>query len=290
MAEAAVAVAQQDTFNRAKLAKMYDFTGRSVAITGGAGILGSDIASALAGCGAQVAILDVNLDAGKAAVERMGDNGRNVSVFQCDVLSKDSVVKVAGEVAARFGKLDFLVNGAGGNKPQATTSPDLKFFDLPADALRWVFELNILGTILPSQAFGRIMAEQGYGAILNISSMNAFRPLTRIPAYSAAKAAVSNFTQWLAVHIAQEYSPRIRVNAIAPGFFLTNQNRFLLLDKDTGELTARGKSIISHTPMARFGEPADLFGSVLWLLSPAAEFVTGVVIPIDGGFSAYSGV
>ncbi len=290
MADAAVAVAQQDTFNLAKLAKMYDLTGKSVAITGGAGILGSDIASALAGCGAQVAILDVNADAGKAAVERMGDNGRNVSVFQCDVLSRDSVMQVAGEVAGRFGKLDYLVNGAGGNKPQATTSPDLKFFDLPADALRWVFELNILGTILPSQAFGKIMAEQGYGAILNISSMNAFRPLTRIPAYSAAKAAVSNFTQWLAVHIAQEYSPHIRVNAIAPGFFLTNQNRFLLLDKDTGELTARGRSIISHTPMARFGEPGDLFGSVLWLLSPAAEFVTGVVIPIDGGFSAYSGV
>jgi NAD(P)-dependent dehydrogenase (short-subunit alcohol dehydrogenase family) len=143
---------------------------------------------------------------------------------------------------------------------------------------------------LPSQAFGKIMAAQGYGAILNISSMNAFRPLTRIPAYSAAKAAVSNFTQWLAVHMAQEYSPKIRVNAVAPGFFLTNQNRFLLTDKETGELTARGKSIIAHTPMARFGEPRDLFGSVLWLLSPASEFVTGIVVPVDGGFSAYSGV
>ncbi len=269
---------------------MYDFTGKSVAITGGAGVLGADIACALAGCGAQVAILDVNPEAGKAAVDRMGENGKNVSVFQCDVLNKDSVMKVADDVVARFGKIDFLVNGAGGNKPQATTSPDLKFFDLPADALRWVFELNILGTILPSQAFGKAMAAQGYGAMLNISSMNAFRPLTRIPAYSAAKAAVSNFTQWLAVHIAQEYSPKIRVNAIAPGFFLTNQNRFLLTDKETGELTARGKTILAHTPMARFGESADLYGSVLWLLSPASEFVTGVVIPIDGGFSAFSGV
>jgi NAD(P)-dependent dehydrogenase (short-subunit alcohol dehydrogenase family) len=269
---------------------MYDFTGKSVAITGGAGILGSDLAGALAGCGAQVAILDVDPAAGKATVERLGALGKNVAAFQCDVLNKESVTKVAEDVVARFGKIDYLINGAGGNKPQATTSPDLKFFDLPADALRWVFDLNILGTILPSQAFGKLMAAQGHGAMLNISSMNAFRPLTRIPAYSAAKAAVSNFTQWLAVHIAQEYSPQIRVNAIAPGFFLTNQNRFLLLDKETGELTARGKSIIAHTPMARFGESKDLFGSVLWLLSPAAEFVTGVVIPIDGGFSAYSGV
>jgi len=277
-------------FDLAELTRMYDFSGRTVAITGGAGILGSEIAGALAGCGAQVAILDVNPAAGQAAVERMGEHGEQVSVFQCDVLNRDSVAQTAQEVVKHLGKLDCLVNGAGGNKPQATTSNELKFFDLPADALRWVFELNILGTILPSQAFGKIMAAQGYGTILNISSMNSFRPLTRIPAYSAAKAAVSNFTQWLAVHMAQEYSPKIRVNAIAPGFFLTNQNRFLLTDKDTGELTARGKSIVGHTPMARFGEPQDLFGSVLWLLSPASEFVTGVVVPIDGGFSAYSGV
>ncbi|MGB8029264.1 MAG: SDR family oxidoreductase [Terracidiphilus sp.] len=283
-------VTHRAAFDLAELTRMYDFSGRTVAITGGAGILGSEIASALAGCGAQVAILDVNVAAGKTAVERMGEHGEQVSVFQCDVLNRDSVAQTAQDVVSHLGKLDCLVNGAGGNKPQATTSSELKFFDLPVDALRWVFELNILGTILPSQAFGKIMAAQGYGTILNISSMNSFRPLTRIPAYSAAKAAVSNFTQWLAVHMAQEYSPKIRVNAIAPGFFLTNQNRFLLLDKDTGELTARGKSIVGHTPMARFGEPQDLFGSVLWLLSPASEFVTGVVVPIDGGFSAYSGV
>lgn len=277
-------------FDLAELTRMYDFSGRTVAITGGAGILGGEIASALAGCGAQVAILDVNPEAGEAAVERMGEHGEQVSVFQCDVLNRESVAQTAQDVVNRMGKLDCLVNGAGGNRPQATTSNELKFFDLPADALRWVFELNILGTILPSQAFGKMMAAQGYGTILNISSMNSFRPLTRIPAYSAAKAAVSNFTQWLAVHMAQEYSPKIRVNAIAPGFFLTNQNRFLLTDKETGELTARGKSIVGHTPMARFGEPEDLFGAVLWLLSPASEFVTGVVVPIDGGFSAYSGV
>jgi NAD(P)-dependent dehydrogenase (short-subunit alcohol dehydrogenase family) len=153
-----------------------------------------------------------------------------------------------------------------------------------------VFDLNILGTILPSRVFGRKMADQGEGIILNISSMNAFRPLTRVLGYSAAKAGVSNFTQWLAVHMAQEYSPKLRVNAIAPGFFLTEQNRYLLTARDTGELTARGKSIITHTPMARFGKPEDLLGAVLWLLSPASEFVTGIVLPIDGGFSAFSGV
>ncbi|MGA2569157.1 MAG: SDR family oxidoreductase [Terracidiphilus sp.] len=278
------------TFELANLTKMYDFTGKTVAITGGAGILGSDLTRALVGCGAQVAILDINVEPGKALVEKLGERGKQISLFQCNVLDRDSVAKTADEVLAKFGKLDCLVNGAGGNKPQATTSADLKFFDLPTDSLRFVFDLNILGTILPSQAFGKIMAAQGYGTILNISSMNAFRPLTRIPAYSAAKAAVSNFTQWLAVHLAQEYSPKIRVNAIAPGFFLTNQNRFLLTDKETGEWTARGKAILAHTPMARLGEPEDLFGAVLWLLSPASAFVTGVVLPIDGGFAAYSGV
>lgn len=281
---------QHVSFDLAELIKMYDFTGLVVAVTGGAGILGSEIARALAGCGAQVAILDLNIEPAKAMIADLGEHGRRVSLYQCDVLNRDSITQAVQDVVARLGKVDCLINGAGGNKAAATTSPDLKFFDLPADALRWVFDLNILGTMLPCQAFGKLMAEQGHGIILNISSMNAFRPLTRIPAYSGAKAAVSNFTQWLAVHMAQEYSPRIRVNAVAPGFFLTNQNRFLLTDKQTGELTKRGNSIISHTPMARFGEPKDLFGVVLWLLSPASEFVTGTVIPIDGGFSAYSGV
>ena len=189
-----------------------------------------------------------------------------------------------------FGRVDMLINGAGGNKREATTAADLSFFDLPADAIQWVFDLNFVGTLLPCQIFGSQMAEQGEGIILNISSMNALRPLTRIPAYSAAKAAVSNFTQWLAVHMAQEYSPRIRVNAIAPGFFLTEQNRFLLTDRETGELTPRGQTILAHTPMDRFGDPGELVGATIWLLSPASDFVTGIVVPIDGGFSAYGGV
>jgi NAD(P)-dependent dehydrogenase (short-subunit alcohol dehydrogenase family) len=207
----------------------------------------------------------------------------------CNVLEKVSVEAAAQKVVETFGRVDILINGAGGNKPQATTNPEQSFFDLPADAVRWVFDLNLMGTILPSQVFGKIMATQKSGVILNISSMNAFRPLTRIAAYSAAKAGVSNFTQWLAVHMAQEYSPDIRVNAIAPGFFVGDQNRRLLLNED-GSLTPRGQQIMSHTPMARFGNPDDLLGTLLWLISPASAFVTGIVVPVDGGFSAFSGV
>ena len=207
----------------------------------------------------------------------------------CDVLDRRSIEFAACEIIEKFQRVDILINGAGGNKPQATTNPDQSFFDLSTEALRWVFDLNLMGTILPSQVFGRIMADQKRGVILNISSMNAIRPLTRIAAYSAAKAGVSNFTQWLAVHMAQNYSPEIRVNAIAPGFFVGEQNRKLLLNED-GSLTPRGQSILFHTPMARFGIPEDLLGTVVWLVSPASDFVTGIVIPVDGGFSAYSGV
>jgi NAD(P)-dependent dehydrogenase (short-subunit alcohol dehydrogenase family) len=206
------------------------------------------------------------------------------------VLNPSSLETARQIVLEQFGRVDILINGAGGNKKQASTSPDQSFFALTPEAIRWVFDLNCLGTILTSQVFGKVMVDQDQGVILNISSMNAFRPLTRVPAYSAAKAAVSNFTQWLAVHIAQEYSTHIRVNAIAPGFFITEQNRALLTDPATGELTARGQSILAHTPMKRFGIPEDLLGTVIWLLSPAASFVTGVVVPVDGGFSAFSGV
>ncbi len=267
-----------------------DFTGMSVVVTGGAGILCAGMCRALASAGASVAVLDLNLEAAEKLASEINVQGGKAIGVSCNVLDKTSIETAASAILAQFNKVDILINGAGGNKPQATTNAETSFFDLPADALRWVFDLNLLGTILPSQVFGRLMAEQKHGVILNISSMNAFRPLTRIPAYSAAKAGVSNFTQWLAVHMAQEYSPKIRVNAIAPGFFLTDQNRFLLTEPQTGVLTQRGKTIIEHTPMGRFGTPDDLLGAVLWLVSPAADFVTGIVVPIDGGFSAFSGV
>lgn len=275
--------------NLVELSKMYDFTGRSVMITGGTGVLGREIAKALVGCGANVALLARNRQKAEALVSEMAGPGRAI-IVEGDALQKDSLEAVAPIVIKEFGRIDCLVNGAGGNHPQATTNPDLSFFDIPEEALRFVFELNLLGTIFPSQIFGKQMVKQDEGVILNVSSMSAFRPLTRVLSYSAAKAGVNSFTQWLAVHLAEGYSPRIRVNAIAPGFFLTEQNRFLLTDQATGELTPRGQSIISHTPMRRFGEPEDLLGTVLWLLSPASAFVTGIVVPVDGGFSAFGGV
>jgi NAD(P)-dependent dehydrogenase (short-subunit alcohol dehydrogenase family) len=278
--------------NLEELSKMYDFTGRTVIITGGAGILGGEIACALVGCRANVAIVDRNPALADRLIQRLDAGPGRALIVYADVLDRDSLLKAEEAVCDEFGFgcVDTLINAAGGNNRRATTSADLAFFDLPEDALRFVFDLNIVGTILPSQVFGRTMAERGDGVILNISSMNAFRPLTRIPAYSAAKAGVSNLTQWMAVHMAQEYSPNIRVNAIAPGFFLTEQNRFLLTDPETGELTDRGRTIIEHTPVGRFGCPEDLLGTVLWLLSPASEFVTGIIVPVDGGFSAFSGV
>lgn len=277
--------------NLEELQSFYDFTDCTVLVTGGAGVLGSEIACALVGCNANVVILDRDQDLAQKAIERFPKavKGRAVRVYG-DVLNLETLQQANQTIQVEFGAVDVLINAAGGNHPSATTSADLSFFDLPLDALRHVGDLNLLGTILPCQVFGRGMAEHGEGVILNISSMNALRPLTRIPAYSAAKAAVTNFTQWLAVHMAQNYSPRIRVNAIAPGFFLTEQNRFLLTDKESGELTARGQSILAHTPMNRFGTPEDLLGATLWLVSPASAFVTGAVIPIDGGFSAFSGV
>jgi len=273
-----------------RLLRMFDLTGQTIVVTGGTGTLGGEIVCGLAGCGAQLAVLHLNPERGPALLKRLGKHAANVALFSADVLSMESVRQAAKEVLARFGKVNCLVNAAGGNKPEATTGQELKFFDLPAEALRWVFDLNLLGTVLSCQVFGRIMAERGSGVILNISSMSAFRPMTRVPAYSAAKAGVSNFTQWLAVYMAQEYSPRIRVNAIAPGFFLAEQNRALLQERETGELTARAKQVVAHTPMGRLGDPEDLLGAVLWLLSPASAFVTGVVVPVDGGFSAHSGV
>jgi len=278
--------------NLAEVTQLYNFTGRTVVITGGAGILGGEMACALVGCGAQVAILDRDPVLAERVIQRLPQApgvGR-ASIVYADVLQPETLAQAADTIGQTLGPVDALINAAGGNRPEATTTAERSFFDLPPEALRAVTDLNLLGTILPSQAFGRQMAERGEGVILNVTSMSAYRPLTRIAGYSAAKAAVSNFTQWLAVHMAQTYSPRIRVNALAPGFFMTEQNRFLLTNAATGELTPRGQSILAHTPMGRFGAPEDLLGAMLWLLSPASAFVTGIVVPIDGGFSAFSGV
>jgi len=269
---------------------LFSLEGKTAVVTGGGGVLCTGISCALAQAGAKVAVLERREEQAVAACQKIEEMGGQALAVQCDVTDKSKVLAAADKVMSAFGKVDILINGAGGNRPQATTSPDLSFFDISDEALQQVFNLNLTGTLLPSQVFGRYMAEARQGTIVNISSLTAFRPLTRIPAYSTAKAAVNNFTQWLAVHMAQEYSPSIRVNAIAPGFFMTKQNRVLLTDEETGELTPRGKSIISHTPMARFGVPEDLISAVLWLVSPSASFVTGIVVCIDGGFSAFSGV
>jgi NAD(P)-dependent dehydrogenase (short-subunit alcohol dehydrogenase family) len=270
--------------------ELFDITGKVVAITGAGGVLCGCIAKGLAAAGAKTAILDLNEEAAGTVADEIVKAGGQAVAVKCNVLERESVEGAYKEVVAKFGAVDVLINGAGGNNKNATTSDTLSFFDLPADATRFVFDLNFIGTLLPSQIFGKAMAECGEGQIMNISSMNAFRPLTKIPAYSAAKAAVSNFTQWLSVHMCQNYSKNIRVNAIAPGFFITHQNRFLVWDDEKDNWTPRGQSIVDHTPMGRFGEAEELIGPVVWLLSDAAKFVTGTIIPIDGGFDAFSGV
>ena len=270
--------------------KLFDITGKTIAITGGAGVLCGALSEALAARGAKIAVLDIMDAAAAALCEMITAAGGTAVPVHCNVLEKESVEAACAEAVEKLGPIDVLINGAGGNKKDATcVPPESFFFDLPADAIRWVFDLNCLGTMLPSQVFGKAMADRGEGVIINISSMNAFRPLTRIAAYSAAKAAVSNFTQWLSTYMCQSHSVNIRVNALAPGFFLTEQNRFLLQNED-GSATPRGQQIIDHTPMGRYGEPIELLGTVVWLISDAARFVTGIVVPVDGGFSAYSGV
>ena len=263
---------------------------KAIVITGGAGVLCSAMATELARLGARICVVDYDVRRANELCKQIEGQGNFAILVQADVTDKKQIEEAFTCAVEAMGKVDVLINGAGGNKKEATTSDKLSFFDIPADAVRSVFELNFLGVFLPSQVFGRFMAKTGEGVIINVSSMNAFRPLTNIAAYSAAKAAVSNFTQWLAVHMCQNYSKNIRVNAIAPGFFLTEQNRFLLTDEKTGKLTKRGEAIVKHTPMARFGNPEELVGTVLWLLSDAARFVTGIVVPVDGGFSAFSGV
>jgi NAD(P)-dependent dehydrogenase (short-subunit alcohol dehydrogenase family) len=276
-----------------------DLNGKVCAITGGAGVIGISLAKALVTAGIKAAILDINKEAAdRAAAELKCISGTETIGVEANVLDKESLEKAKSEINSALGKIDILINCAGGNSPKATTAEEFitkdsldhlekTFFGLDIEGFRRVFDLNFLGTVLPSMILTKDMLLNGGGSIINISSMNSYRPLTKIPAYSAAKASINNLTEWLAVHFAKV---NIRVNAIAPGFFLTNQNRFLLIDEKTGGLTPRGHKILSNTPMEKFGEPEDLQGTLLYLLSGLSKFVTGVVIPVDGGFNAYSGV
>jgi len=275
---------------RLNASKIFDVQGLTAVITGGSGQLGRVMAQGLALAGAQVAVVSRSAETSAMVARAINTDGGKAIGIACDVMDRAALERTLEQVTSTFGPVDILINAAGGNQPRATTSAELTFFDLDAQALEQVFGLNFTGTLQSCQVFGRAMAERGQGCIVNVASMSGLRPLTRVPVYSAAKAAVANFTQWLAVHMAQEYSPRIRVNALAPGFFLTEQNRFLLIDAQSGAMTPRGQTILNHTPAGRLGLPEDLLGTLLWLVSPASAFVTGVVVPIDGGFSAFSGV
>ncbi|MBR0087614.1 MAG: SDR family oxidoreductase [Lachnospiraceae bacterium] len=282
-----------------KLPMKPDFTDKVAVVTGGAGVLCSAFCKALAACGAKVAVLDLTLERAEALAEEIRQEGGTAKGFAANVLDEESLKKTHDEIAGLFGPCDILINGAGGNNPAATSDDEFfsldtmndpektSFFDLTRAGFDKVFSLNIMGTLLPTQTFAKDMVEKEQGCIINISSMNAFTPLTKIPAYSAAKSGVSNFTQWLAVHFAKT---GIRVNAIAPGFFSTAQNKALLWNED-GSPTARTGKILNATPMGRFGEPEELIGSLLFLCDDACSgFITGVILPVDGGFNAYSGV
>jgi NAD(P)-dependent dehydrogenase (short-subunit alcohol dehydrogenase family) len=276
-----------------------DLNGKVCVITGGAGVIGISIIKALASVGTKVAIVDINEDLAKSvAADLSKEFNTTIIGVKANVLDKESLEIAKAEINEKLGAIDLLINGAGGNSPQATTQveqleeSDLlnlekTFYGLQMEGFDKVFALNFKGTVLPSMVFTRDMLEKRSGVVLNISSMNSYHPLTKIPAYSAAKASVNNFTEWLAVHLAKV---GIRVNAVAPGFFITNQNRFLVIDEKTGEYSARGNKIVTNTPMGKFGDPDDLQGAVLYLLSDLSSFVTGIVIPVDGGFNAYSGV
>src|SRR5258708_17615775 len=271
------------------LQALFNVRGLTAVITGGSGQLGRTMAQALAQAGVQVAVVSLHAETAGTVAEAIQASGGQALGFACDVLNRAALERILERVTSTFGPVDLCINAAGGTHPQATTAAEQTCFDLDLQAVSSVFGLNFVGTFQCCQVFGRDMAARGQGCIVNVASMNALRSLTRVPAYSAAKAAVANFTQWLAVHMAQEYSPRIRVNALAPGFFPTEQNRYLLIDAD-GKLTPRGQAIMSHTPAGRLGAPEDLVGTLLWLVSPASAFVTGIVVPVDCGFSSFSGV
>lgn len=270
--------------------RLFWLDGQTAVVVGGSGALGAAMARGLASTGARVAVLGRRMETAERVAGDIRATGGEALAVAADVRDRAALEHAAQTIADALGPAGILVNAAGGNLPDATTAPGRGFFDLDPAAVEQVVGANFLGVVQCCQVFGRQMAERRSGCIVNITSMAGLRPLTRVAAYSAAKAAAASFTQWLAVHLAQEYDPALRVNAIAPGFFLTVQNRYLLTDPQTGALTSRGQTIVEHTPMGRLGTPADLIGTLLWLVSPAAAFVTGVVVPVDGGFSAYGGV
>jgi NAD(P)-dependent dehydrogenase (short-subunit alcohol dehydrogenase family) len=271
----------------------FGLRGQVAIVTGGSGAIGQVMAGALAAAGAKVAIVGRRPGPCKTVAARIRDDGGEAAALPADVLQTDQLERVREAVLARWGRVDILVNAAGGNLPEATLSGGQTFFDLAPEAFRQVVELNLTGTLLPCQVFGRAMAERAdgppRGCIVNISSMAAQRALTRVAGYSAAKGAVDAFTRWLAVELARRYGPGLRVNAIAPGFFLGEQNRVLLVNPD-GSLTERGRTIVERTPAGRFGETSELASALLWLCGPGASFVNGIVVPVDGGFGAFSGV
>ena len=275
--------------------ELFSLKGKKAALLGGGGILGATMAIGLAQAGADVAVCDLFPEKAQSVVDSINEatnGGVRAKAYKMNAMDKEEIKTVAEAMYNDFDGIDILVNAVGGNMKAATTSNEVSFFDLSSDAIEKVLNLNLMGgAILPSQVFGKKMVESGKGGVIvNISSMNALRPLTLIPGYSAAKAAVSNFTQWLSTDLCKKYGDKIRVNAIAPGFFLTEQNRFLLTNPENGEFTGRGKTIIDHTPIGRLGDPEDLIGTLVWLCSDASKFVTGIVVPVDGGFSAFSGV
>lgn len=257
-------------------------------VTGGAGVLCSEICREISQLGAKVVVLNRTAAKGQALADELNEKGGDALAVSCDVTSQQALEKARDEILARFGCIDVLINGAGGNQAAATASDDRSFFGLESEALRGVMDLNFMGTLLPCQVFGQVMGGQKSGSIINFASMAGIRPLTRVGGYGAAKAAVINLTQWLATWFARNICAEIRVNAIAPGFFLTEQNRFLMTDKQTGEPTQRGRHVLSQTPMQRYGSPEELVGAVVYLASDASKFVTGICIPVDGGFAVFS--
>ncbi|MDT8401946.1 MAG: SDR family oxidoreductase [Bacteroidales bacterium] len=268
---------------------IFNIDNKVIIITGGEGVLGSTLAVDLASFGARIVIIGINDERGRKVEKEIKTGGGQASFHKADVLDKEAMTSIRESLLSKWASIDVLINAAGGNIPGATVSEDQTVFAMDIDDFRKVTELNLDGTVIPSLVFGGQMAEQGRGVIVNFSSMASIRAVSRVAGYSAAKAAVDNFTRWMAVEMAKKFGDGIRVNAIAPGFLVTHQNRDLLLATD-GSLTERGKKIISHTPFGRFGEPEELTGTVLWLISDASSFVTGTVIPVDGGFSAYSGI